>query len=169
VLVQPSNIRIFNNKEFEEVGAVISEDLSSCDLIVGVKEVAKELLIPNKTYIFFSHVIKAQPYNMPLLDTILDKKIRLLDYEKITDKEGKRLVAFGEFAGLAGAIEFLSGLGDYLLKKNIATPFLNIERPYRYYNLKQAFKQISKVVRKFSSEGIPEELCPLVFGITGTG
>lgn len=101
-----------------------------------MKEVAKELLLPNKTYIFFSHVIKAQPYNMPLLDTILEKKIRLLDYEKITDSKGRRLVAFGEFAGLAGAIEFLSGLGDYLLKKNIATPFLNIERPYRYYNLK---------------------------------
>lgn len=97
---------------------MIQEDLSQCDVIFGVKEVPIENLIPSKTYFFFSHTIKAQEYNMPLLDAMLEKKIRLVDFECIReDKEEDphRLVAFGRFAGIAGIFDFLRGIGEFLL------------------------------------------------------
>lgn len=81
VLVQPSTNRCFTRKEYEDVGAEIQEDLSEAQLIVGVKEIPIENLMADKTYMFFSHTIKAQEYNMPLLDKLLELKIRLIDYE----------------------------------------------------------------------------------------
>lgn len=80
-------------------GAVIQEDISSASVIFGVKQVPIDALIPDKTYCFFSHTIKAQESNMPLLDAILEKNIRLIDFEKIVDESGQRLVAFGKYAG----------------------------------------------------------------------
>lgn len=100
------------------MGAVIQEDLTSADVIFGVKEVPLDELIPNKTYFFFSHTIKAQEYNMGLLDAMLEKKIRMIDYECIReDKEEnpQRLVAFGRYAGIAGAFDFFRGVGEFLL------------------------------------------------------
>jgi alpha-aminoadipic semialdehyde synthase len=83
-----------------------------------VKEVPIENILPNKTYFFFSHTIKAQDYNMPLLDAMLDKKIRMVDYECIKENKAQnaqRLVAFGRYAGIAGAFDFLRGMGEFLL------------------------------------------------------
>ena len=85
VLVQPSTNRCYSDKEFVNAGAQISEDLTSCDVIFGVKEVPIEYLIPNKTFFFFSHTIKAQDYNMPLLDAMLEKNIRQVDFECIRE------------------------------------------------------------------------------------
>lgn len=81
VILQPSTTRCFTQKEFEDVGATFQEDLSECDVLVGIKEVPIDMIIPNKTYLFFSHTIKAQDYNMGLLDKMLESKIRLIDYE----------------------------------------------------------------------------------------
>lgn len=81
VIIQPMTNRCYTQKEFEEVGAIFQEDMNEADLIVGVKEVPVENLIPEKTYLFFSHTIKAQEYNMPLLDKLLQLKIRMVDYE----------------------------------------------------------------------------------------
>lgn len=81
-------------------GAVVQEDISSASVIFGVKQVPIDALIPDKTYCFFSHTIKAQESNMPLLDAILEKNIRLFDYERIVDENGQRLVAFGKYAGM---------------------------------------------------------------------
>lgn len=80
-------------------GAIIQEDISSASVIFGVKQVPIDALIPDKTYCFFSHTIKAQESNMPLLDAILEKNIRLIDFERIVDENGQRLVAFGKYAG----------------------------------------------------------------------
>lgn len=80
-------------------GAIIQEDISSASVIFGVKQVPIDALIPDKTYCFFSHTIKAQESNMPLLDAILEKNIRLIDFERIVDETGQRLVAFGKYAG----------------------------------------------------------------------
>lgn len=80
-------------------GAIIQEDISSASVIFGVKQVPVDALIPDKTYCFFSHTIKAQETNMPLLDAILEKNIRLIDFERIIDENGQRLVAFGKYAG----------------------------------------------------------------------
>lgn len=80
-------------------GAIIQEDISSASVIFGVKQVPVDALIPDKTYCFFSHTIKAQESNMPLLDAVLEKNIRLIDFERIIDENGQRLVAFGKYAG----------------------------------------------------------------------
>lgn len=123
-IVQPCTRRVFTNKQYEDVGAQINEDLSGCDLIMGVKEVPISDLIPNKQFLFFSHTHKGQSYNMPLLRSICDNKITLLDYELLKDESGRRLVAFGAFAGFAGMINCLHGLGDRLLTNGYRTPFL---------------------------------------------
>jgi alpha-aminoadipic semialdehyde synthase len=111
VLVQPSNTRIFPNAAYVEAGGTMQEDLSEACVILAVKEVPIPLLIPNRTYCFFSHTKKAQPANMPLLDALLEKNIRLVDYECITEggvMNNKRLVAFGRFAGGCAPVSSLA-------------------------------------------------------------
>ena len=100
--VQRSNIRIFPDEKYSELGILLVDDLSDCDIIFGVKEVPIQELIPNKTYVFFSHTIKKQAHNQKLLRAILDKNIRLIDYEVIKDKYNKRLIGFGRYAGIVG-------------------------------------------------------------------
>jgi saccharopine dehydrogenase (NAD+, L-lysine-forming) len=90
---------------------VLQEDLSDCDLIIGVKEVPVDMLIPGKTYMFFSHTIKKQPHNANCLRAILDKKIRLVDYEVSKGKDNKRLIGFGKYAGIVGAYEGFRAFG----------------------------------------------------------
>ena len=103
LVVQPSPGRCFSDQQYREAGLSLQEDLSDCDVLMGVKEVPIEQLIPQKTYFFFSHTIKEQAYNAPLLRAILKKEIRLLDYEVLTDAHKKRVIAFGRFAGMVGA------------------------------------------------------------------
>jgi alpha-aminoadipic semialdehyde synthase len=118
---------------------------------------------------FFSHTIKAQPVNMPLLDDILSKNIRLIDYERITDGEGKRLVRFGQFAGYAGMIDMLHALGDRLLAKGFSTPLLHIGYSYCYSKLDSALEAVKAMGYEISNFGLPEELCPLTFVFTSEG
>lgn len=123
-VIQPCTRRVFSDRQYMEAGALVNEDLRDCDLIIGVKEVLMADLIPGKQYLFFSHTHKGQPYNMMMLKNVCEKKISLIDYELLTDAEGRRLVAFGAFAGFAGMINCLHGLGDRLLAKGFRTPFL---------------------------------------------
>ena len=101
--VQPSPGRCYRDEEYRDAEINLQEDLSDCDFLMGVKEVPIEMLIPNKTYFFFSHTIKAQAYNRKLLLAIMEKNIRLLDYEVLANDKGQRLIAFGVFAGMVGA------------------------------------------------------------------
>ncbi len=103
LVVQPSNGRSFPNDEYAALDVPLQHSLADCDVLLGVKEVPIEELIPEKTYCFFSHTIKAQPYNRSLLQAILRQGIRLIDYEVLTDERGVRLIAFGRFAGMVGA------------------------------------------------------------------
>jgi alanine dehydrogenase len=103
VVVERSHIRCYADREYELAGVPMTGDVSDCDLLLGVKEVPIDYLYPGKTYFFFSHTIKKQPYNRRLLQTILEMNIRLIDYETLTDERGVRLVAFGKFAGMVGA------------------------------------------------------------------
>ncbi len=127
VLVAPSPNRCFTDKQFEDAGAVLTSDLSEAGTIMGVKEVPIPKLKDRRNYLFFAHIIKAQDYNMPLMDTMLSKKIRLFDYEciKALEPPHKRLVAFGSFAGIAGMADFFRGLGEFLLQTGHATPFIH--------------------------------------------
>ncbi len=102
VMVQKSPIRIFQDDAYVELELTVTEDVSACDVLMGVKEVPIEQLIPSKTYFFFSHTIKEQPYNRKLLQAILAKNIRLIDWETLTDKESRRILGFGKYAGIVG-------------------------------------------------------------------
>ncbi|NBC57288.1 MAG: alanine dehydrogenase, partial [Bacteroidetes bacterium] len=110
-VVEPSDIRIFSDESYRNHGILVKEDLSDCDVLLGVKEVPIDALIPNKSYFFFSHTIKKQDYNRKLLQAILQKNINLHDHEVITDSKGNRLIGFGRYAGLVGAYNGLRLLG----------------------------------------------------------
>ncbi|MES2592804.1 MAG: NAD(P)-dependent oxidoreductase [Bacteroidota bacterium] len=111
VVVQPSDWRSYTNEEYVAKGIKMSENISDCDILFGIKEVPKEDLIPGKQYLFFSHTIKKQPHNKGLLQTILKKKIQLIDYECLTDKEFNRIIGFGYYAGIVGAYNGILGYG----------------------------------------------------------
>lgn len=138
IKVQTSSNRCFSDKEFSDEGIAVTEDMSDCDVLIGVKEVPVEQLIPNKTYFFFSHTIKKQPHNRKLLQEIVKKKIRLIDYECLTDEKGIRVIAFGKWAGIVGAHNGLFAWG----KK---TGKLDLQRVIDYKDyaaLKEAYRKI---------------------------
>jgi len=110
-VVEPSDIRIFDDYAYRECGIKVSSDLSDCKVLLGVKEVPIDSLIPNKSYFFFSHTIKKQEYNRDLLRAILDNNIELFDHEVITKNNGARLIGFGRYAGLVGAYNGFRLLG----------------------------------------------------------
>ena len=145
VIVQPSKLRCYTDKQYEDAGCEIKENITEGEIILGVKEVPLDFLYPGKTYMYFSHTIKGQPANMPALRDILEKRIRLIDYECIREASGPkpdRLVAFGRFAGIAGAIDFLQGLGEFLLNRKLYTPFLNTGYSYMFPSVQEAKETI---------------------------
>ena len=111
VKVERSDIRIFDDAQYENLGIEVTDDISDCDILFGVKEVPVENLIPNKSYFFFSHTIKKQPYNRKLLQAILENNIDLYDYETIVDSENRRLIGFGRYAGIVGAYNGIRAFG----------------------------------------------------------
>ncbi|MFV8363542.1 NAD(P)-dependent oxidoreductase [Flavobacterium sp. ZT3P35] len=111
IKVESSDIRIFTDTEYTNVGIEVATDISDCDVLFGVKEVPLENLIPNKAYFFFSHTIKKQPYNRKLLQAILEKNIDLYDYETIVDEHNRRLIGFGRYAGIVGAYNSIRAFG----------------------------------------------------------
>ncbi len=124
IIVQSSEKRAFTDDEYRELGIKVTDDVSDCDILMGIKEVPVDMLIPGKTYLFFSHTIKKQPHNRKLLQEILNRNIRLIDYELLADENKVRLIGFGRFAGIVGAHYALMMWG---LKKN-------------YYNIKPAWQ-----------------------------
>jgi saccharopine dehydrogenase (NAD+, L-lysine-forming) len=105
VVVQPSPIRKFKDDEYRALDVQMQEDISDCDILMGVKEVPIDQLIPSKTYLFFSHTIKKQPHNAGLMRSLLQKKVRMVDYETLKGPDGKRLIGFGRYAGIVGTYE----------------------------------------------------------------
>lgn len=103
LVAQTSDIRCFTDQDYLNEGIQVVDTVDDCDILLGVKEVPIPNLIANKTYFFFSHTIKKQPYNQPLIREVISKKIRLIDYETLTDETGKRIIAFGRWAGIVGA------------------------------------------------------------------
>jgi alanine dehydrogenase len=111
VKVEHSDIRIFTDEQYKNAGIEVSDDISDCDVLFGVKEVPVADLIPNKAYFFFSHTIKKQPYNRKLLQAILEKNIDLYDHETIVDANNRRLIGFGRYAGIVGAYNSIRAFG----------------------------------------------------------
>ncbi|ESU21311.1 monofunctional lysine-ketoglutarate reductase [Flavobacterium cauense R2A-7] len=111
IKVESSDIRVFSDEEYSKLGFEVSNDLTDCDVLIGVKEVPVDALIPNKKYFFFSHTIKKQPYNKKLLVACLEKNIRLIDHETIVNETNHRLIGFGRYAGIVGAYNGFRAFG----------------------------------------------------------
>ena len=111
IKVEHSDIRVFSDDDYKNLGFEVANDISDCDVFFGVKEVPIEALIPNKKYFFFSHTIKKQTYNRKLLQAILEKNIELYDHETIVDAKHKRLIGFGRYAGIVGAYNAFRAFG----------------------------------------------------------
>lgn len=169
VIVESSEKRIFKNEEYLKAGAEISDDISDSPVVFGVKEMPLSIFEPHKTYIFFSHTIKGQAYNMPLLKKMIEKKINLIEYEKIVDEENRRLIFFGRFAGLAGMINSLWSFGLRMKEQGIETPFIKLKQSHLYDSLEEAENEIRAVGQEIREKGLPSELQPMVIGITGYG
>lgn len=169
VLVQPSNRRAIHEKYYMRAGAVVQEDISEASLIIGVKRPPEEKVIPRKTYAFFSHTIKAQEANMGLLEDLLTKEVRLIDYEKMVDPNGFRIVAFGQWAGVAGMINILHGLGLRFLALGHHTPFMHIGMAHNYRNVSQAIQAVRDCGYEISMGLMPKSIGPVTFCFTGTG
>ncbi len=112
IIVQSSPSRCFSDREYLSAGAEIKGDISDCDILMGIKEVPVDQLIAGKTYMFFSHTKKKQPHNQPLLKAILEKKIRLIDFECLEHEDGQRIIGFGFFAGIVGAHNGMMAYGE---------------------------------------------------------
>lgn len=151
IIVQPSPVRCFADQEYVDHGLEVNENLKSCHILMGIKEVQIPDLIDNKTYLFFSHTIKKQPYNKKLLQEIIRKKIHLIDYETLKDKLGNRLVAFGRYAGIVGAYNGLMTYGKRF--KGFA-----LRRAYECFDINDLKIELRKV-----------QLPPIKIVLTGAG
>ncbi len=144
-------------------------DLSEASVIFGVKEIPPELLQPKTAYMFFSHVIKGQPGNMATLRRLMELECTLIDYEKVTDDQGRRLIFFGRFAGLAGMIDTLWALGQRYLSRGIETPLSRLRPAHAYDSLDDARQTLEEVGRLIADEGFPREILPVTIGVAGYG
>jgi saccharopine dehydrogenase (NAD+, L-lysine forming) len=169
IKVERSHKRVFTHEEFTQAGAEIVDNLREAPVIFGVKEIPESYFEEGKTYIFFSHVVKGQAYNMPMLRKMIDRRVNLIDYEKIENDQGQRLIFFGRFAGLAGMINSLWSLGERLRIFGIETPFMKIRQSHTYKSLDDAKVIISEVGQEIKEKGLPPEISPLTIGFTGYG
>jgi alpha-aminoadipic semialdehyde synthase len=169
VAVQSSPIRVFDDASYRAAGAEVSEELASCDVVLAVKEVPLELLRPGGAYVFFSHTIKGQAHNMPLLRRLMELGCTLIDYERIVDDAGQRLVFFGRHAGLAGMIDTLWVLGRRLEALGTDTPLASLRLAHEHTSLDDALAHVQQVGQQLARKPLPAELAPLVIGVAGYG
>jgi len=167
--VQTSPIRAIKDDEYRSCGAAVVDDLSDCPVIMGVKEIPVERLAPGKTYVYFSHVIKGQPHNMPALRRLMELGCTLIDYERIVDDQNRRLVFFGRYAGLAGMIDTLWAFGQRLRHEGIDSPFAQVRPAHRYTDLESVKREFAGIADAIRARGLPEAINPLVCGFTGYG
>jgi len=169
IWLQPSSIRIFPDEDYKQEKAKIEENLSSCSIIFAVKEIPLDFFKKRKVYLFFSHTTKGQPYNMAMLKRMIELENTLIDYEKIVDKDGMRLVFFGKHAGLAGMIDTLWAFGERLRQEEKKNPFSRIKQAFKYKSLIEAKEEIKKVGWEIHKEGLDPCLVPLLCGFAGYG
>lgn len=168
--VQRSDVRAIGEDLYETAGATIADTLEECPIVLGVKEIPVELFDPDRAYLFFSHTIKGQPANMPALARMMVLGCSLIDYERITDEKGRRLVFFGRFAGLAGMIDTLWSLGNRLVHEGYEhNPFASLKPAHLYPDLEHAQAAVQDAGERIRQEGLPEGFAPLVCGFAGYG
>ena len=152
-IIQPSNSRCFSDEEYELCGAKINENLNECSIIFGVKEIDPNILINNRTYLFFSHTFKInkqqkniEKHKKDLLLSILNKKITLIDYENIRGKNGTRCLGFGRFAGIVGCYNTLNLLLKVLGKQSLASAYKINDYERLVLNLKNLYFPKTKIL-----------------------
>lgn len=138
VVVQKSDVRRFKNEKYQNKGIDLVDNVDDCDILMGIKEVQPQDLIPNKTYFFFSHTIKKQAYNRKLLIEALKKNITLIDYETLTDKNGFRLIGFGRYAGIVGCYNTFYAYGK-------RTDSFDLKRAYLCHDKAEMLDELTKV------------------------
>jgi len=169
VIAQTSEVRVFDRDEYLQAGIAVQEDLSPASTVFAVKEIPLEIFEPGKTYVFFAHVIKGQPYNMPMLKRMMELGCNLIDYEKVTDDKDRRLIFFGRHAGLAGAIDTLWAFGQRLAWEGTPNPFTQLQQAHRYRDLDEAIAALGQAKEQIERKGLPEAICPMILGIAGYG
>jgi len=169
VLVEPSPIRVFGDEEYRAAGLEVTPAAVEADILLAVKEIPDRLYRPGGVYVCFSHTIKGQPYNMPNLRTLLERGATLVDYERIVDERGRRLIFFSVHAGYAGMIESLRALALRLESRGVATPLLEIRPAWQYGSLAEAEAHLDGIGGRLARDGIPGREEPLVIGIAGYG
>lgn len=138
IVVESSAIRVFSDDQYKNVGIKVTENMTDCDVLLGVKEVPIDALIPNKKYFFFSHTIKKQPYNRALLNAILEKNIQLYDHETIVKENGARLIGFGRYAGIVGAYNGFRAIG-------LANKTFNLPKAETLYSQQELIAELKKI------------------------
>ena len=151
VKVQHSDSRCFTDAEYEQAGIEVTDDLSDCDILLGIKEVPVEMLIPGKIYLFFSHTKKKQPYNKKLMHALIEKDITLIDYECLEHGDGQRIIGFGFFAGVVGAHNGIMAYGH-------RTKLFNLGRVYKH-------KDYRELIHTYFGLRLPE----IKIAVTGSG
>ncbi len=168
-IIQPSPIRVFTDDDFRAAGLTVDEDISSADIIIAVKEIPLSMLMGKKVFIYFSHTVKGQDYNMPMLQHLLDQGATLIDYERIADEQNRRLIFFSIHAGYAGMIESLVALGLRLDLQGRKTPLLDIKHAYEYHSLKEAKDHLRQIGSRIEATGMGDHLQPVIIGLAGYG
>ena len=169
VRIQPSNIRVFNDADYRLSGIPVEESLSPCSIVFALKEIPIDLIEKDKVYLFFSHTAKGQSQNLPMLKRMMDLGCSVIDYEKMVDDQGRRVLYFGNYAGHAGMVDTLWALGRRLAAEGLANPFTFLQPTHHYRSLVEVKETIGKLAWKIIREGLPKELGPVVFGFFGYG
>lgn len=167
--VESSGHRVFSDADYEAAGVPVQPDLRDCGLILGVKEVPLSAFQPRAAYLFFAHVIKRQPFNMPMLRRMMDRQCTLFDYERIVNENGRRLIFFGRHAGLAGMVNTLWALGRRLRAEGVSSPLDGLRQMREYAGLAEALKAMYALKRSLRDNGVPPEVHPLLIGRVGGG
>ncbi|MCH7964764.1 MAG: hypothetical protein IH852_12595 [Bacteroidetes bacterium] len=164
------NKRVFNDEEYKNAGSEISEDLSTADVIFGLKEIDTDRILSNKTYLFFSHTHKGQQKNRTMLNTLVENNSTVIDYELIRTHKNVRLVsAFTYIAGYAGMVDSLWTLGKRLKIKGVPNPFELLKQAIEEEHFNKAKESFKHAAREIESNGTPEELPPIIVCILGKG
>ncbi len=170
-VVEPNNQRAFSSEEYQPSKAeILPLKGSDAKVILGIKEMPIDFFEESKVYIFFSHTVKGQKYNMPMLQRIMDVGATLIDYEKVVDDKGRRLIYFGNWAGLAGMSDTLRVFGKRLTHEGITpNPFDGMRSTLEIKHLEELKEEIRLLGERISSQGLPSEICPFVVGFAGYG
>lgn len=169
ILVQSSSQRGFRDEEFLQSGIPVQKDLTDCNCLFGLKEIPPGKLEPGKIYFIFSHVIKGQDYNMPMLRRMMELGNSLIDYECVVDDQKRRLIFFGYQAGIAGMINSLWAFGRRLTAEHVSNPFDRLLQAKEYQSLDEARKAVEAVGESIKTRGVPPKIHPLIVGFAGYG